>query len=201
MKHYYTNNSDLKSNKKNINIEFLNEKFTFLTDIGVFSKNKLDFGTEVMLKEFLENNTKKDFKLLDIGCGYGVVSIILSRYFPNSKYILSDVNDRALELAKENLEQNSVKNYILLNSNSFENIHENFEIIISNPPIRAGKMTIFDIYENSYNHLVNNGDFYCVIQTKHGAKSSEKKLLEIFGNCKTLGIHSGYRIYYCKKEE
>lgn len=201
MKHYYTNNSDLKSNKKNINIEFLNEKFTFLTDIGVFSKNKLDFGTEVMLKEFLENNTKKDFKLLDIGCGYGAVSIILSRYFPNSKYILSDVNDRALELAKENLEQNSVKNYILLNSNSFENIHENFEIIISNPPIRAGKMTIFDIYENSYNHLVNNGDFYCVIQTKHGAKSSEKKLLEIFGNCKTLGIHSGYRIYYCKKEE
>ncbi len=195
MKHYYTDNTDLKSNKREIEIEFEGKKFKLLTDDGVFSKNRLDFGTEVMLKEFLRDNKLKKFKLLDIGCGYGPVSIILSRYYMNSYFYLSDVNDRALELAKLNLEKFKVENYNTKKSYSFDNISENFDVILSNPPIRAGKDTIFNIYENAYNHLNKGGKFYCVIQTKHGAKSTEKKLNEIFGNCKTLGIHSGYRVY------
>ncbi|CAM3061952.1 methyltransferase [Streptobacillus felis] len=201
MNHYYTNNTDLKTNRKEMQIEFLNRKYTFITDIGVFSKNKLDFGTEVMLEEFIKNNKKNKFSLLDIGCGYGTVSVILSKFFNDSFYTLTDVNDRALELAELNCVNNLVNNYNIFKSSSFENINESFDVIISNPPIRAGKSTIFDIYENSFKYLNFDGEFYCVIQTKHGAKSTEKKLLEIFGNCKTLGIHSGYRVYYCKKEK
>ena len=61
MKHYYTDNTDLKSNKREIEIEFEGKKFKLLTDDGVFSKNRLDFGTEVMLKEFLSDNKLKKF--------------------------------------------------------------------------------------------------------------------------------------------
>lgn len=200
MIHYYTNNANLKSNRKEIEILFLDKKINIVTDIGVFSKDKLDFGTEVLLKEFFKDNIKKEFSLLDIGCGYGIVSIIISIFYPNSKFTLSDVNNRALELANINLDKNLVKNYNLIESNSFENIKENFDIILSNPPIRAGKETIFNIYENSYKHLNKGGKFYCVIQTKHGAKSTQKKLEEIFNNCKCLAIYSGYRIYCSIKE-
>ncbi len=201
MKHYYTNNSDLKTNRKEIEIDFLGEKYIFITDTGVFSKNRLDFGTEVMVKEFINNNKKEKFELLDIGCGYGSVTVLLSKFYKHSKFTLTDVNDRALELSEINCKNNMVNDYDIYKSDCFENINENFDIIISNPPIRAGKDVIFNIYENSYNHLNLDGDFYCVIQTKHGAKSTEKKLLEIFGNCKTLEIHSGYRVYFCKKVE
>ncbi|WP_156299338.1 class I SAM-dependent methyltransferase [Streptobacillus canis] len=201
MSHYYTNNTDLKTNRKDMEITFSNNKYLFTTDIGVFSKNKLDYGTEVMLEDFIKNNKKQKFKLLDIGCGYGTVTVLLSKIYRDSEYTLTDVNDRALELAEVNCKNNEVKNYEIFKSNSFENIDKSFDIIISNPPIRAGKAIIFDIYENAYKHLNSDGDFYCVIQTKHGAKSTEKKLLEVFGNCKTLGIHSGYRVYLCKKEK
>ena len=82
---------------------------------------------------------------------------------------------------------------------AFDNISEKFDVILSNPPIRAGKQTIFQIYEKSFEHLNPNGEFYCVIQTKHGAKSTQKKLEEIFRNCETLEINAGYRIFRCIK--
>ena len=85
MNHYYTDNSELKSKRQDIYIDFEGKEYVFTTDIGVFSKNKLDFGTEVMLKEFLKDNCKKNFDFLDIGCVYGAVRVIVSSFFPNSK--------------------------------------------------------------------------------------------------------------------
>lgn len=199
MKHYFTDNNNLKTNKKEITILFNEKEYQFITDVGVFSKNNLDFGSEVLIKEFLKDNQKKQFKFLDLGCGYGPISVLISSYFFNCEYVLSDVNTRALDLAKENLIKHDVKKYRLIKSDSFENIDEKFDVIMSNPPIRAGKQVIFNIYENAFNHLNENGSFYCVIQTKHGAKSTEKKLKEVFGNCEQLAIYSGYRIYKCIK--
>lgn len=197
MNHYFSENPEIKSEKKIIKYEVENKKFELITDNGVFSKNKVDFGTDVMLKNFLKENInrKEKFSLLDIGCGYGVVSVVLKTFFTNIELTLSDVNERALELSKENLKKNNIENFNLIKSFSFENIDENFDVILSNPPIRTGKTVIFQIYEESFNHLNKNGEFYCVIQTKHGAKSTQKKLEEIFGNCETLDIDGGYRIY------
>lgn len=202
MKHYFSENPEVKSNKRDIKYTINNQKFNFVTDNGVFSKGKVDFGTDVMLRVFFrenENRKNEKFKVLDIGCGYGVVSVVLKKIFKNIEIMLSDVNERALELSEENLLNNGVKDYKKIKSHSFENIEENFDVILSNPPIRAGKNTIFQIYEESYSHLNENGQFYCVIQTKHGAKSTQKKLQEIFGNCETLEIDGGYRIFRASK--
>ena len=189
MSHYFSEKQEVKSDRKIIKYEIENKKFEFVTDNGVFSKTKVDFGTDVMLKVFLrENMNKKNqkFDILDIGCGYGVVS--------------SDVNERALELTRENLLKNGVikeesDNFEVRKSFAFDDVSEKFDVILSNPPIRAGKQTIFQIYEQSFEHLNQDGQFYCVIQTKHGAKSTQKKLEEIFGNCETLEINAGYRIF------
>ena len=203
MSHYFSEKQEVKSDRKIIKYEIENKKFEFVTDNGVFSKTKVDFGTDVMLKVFLrENMNKKNqkFDVLDIGCGYGVVTVIVKAFFENVKTMSSDVNERALELTTENLLKNEVvkdenNDFEVRKSFVFDNISEKFDVILSNPPIRAGKQTIFQIYEKSFEHLNENGEFYCVIQTKHGAKSTQKKLEEVFGNCETLEIDAGYRIF------
>lgn len=199
MSHYFSEKQDVKSAKKVINYKIKDEKFEFLTDNGVFSKTKVDFGTDAMLRAFLDENKKLgNIRILDIGCGYGVVSVVLKRFFEKVKILSTDVNERALELTKENIKKNNGTNdFEVRKSFAFENISENFDIILSNPPIRAGKQVIFQIYEESFSHLNKDGKFYCVIQTKHGAKSTQKELHKLFGNCTTLAIESGYRIFKC----
>ena len=216
MSHYFSEKQEVKSDRKIIRYEIENRNFEFVTDNGVFSKTKVDFGTDVMLKVFLRENINKKnqkFDVLDIGCGYGVVSVVVKSFFKNSRTVSSDVNERALELTRENLfkdggvksndsEDNDFGNsdFKVIKSFAFDNISEKFDVILSNPPIRAGKQTIFQIYEKSFEHLNENGEFYCVIQTKHGAKSTQKKLEEVFGNCETLEIDAGYRIFRSVKK-
>ena len=208
MNHYFSEKQKVKSDRKIIKYEIENKKFEFVTDNGVFSKTKVDFGTDVMLKVFLRENVNRKnqkFDVLDIGCGYGVVSVVMKAFFQKIKTVSSDVNERALELTRENLLKNGVtkdenNNFKARKSFAFDNISEKFDVILSNPPIRAGKQTIFQIYEQSFEHLNKNGEFYCVIQTKHGAKSTQKKLEEVFGNCETLEINAGYRIFRSAKK-
>ena len=202
MNHYFSEKPEIKSEKKRIKYTIQNKKFEFITDNGVFSKSKVDFGTDLMLNEFLKKNRGLEvekIKILDIGCGYGVVSVILKSFYPEISITLSDVNERALELSEENLKKYGINDYHIIKSSAFEKITEKFDVILSNPPIRAGKDIIFKIYSEAYEHLNENGQFYCVIQTKHGAKSTQKKLMEIFGNCDTVTIDGGYRIFLSKK--
>ena len=203
MNHYFSEKPEIKSEKKRIKYTIQNKKFEFITDNGVFSKSKVDFGTDLMLNEFLKKNRGLEVektKILDIGCGYGVVSVILKSFYPEISITLSDVNERALELSEENLKKYGINDYHIIKSDAFEKITEKFDVILSNPPIRAGKDIIFKIYSEAYEHLNENGEFYCVIQTKHGAKSTQKKLMEIFGNCDTVTIDGGYRIFLSKNK-
>ena len=202
MNHYFSEKPEIKSEKKRIKYTIQNKKFEFITDNGVFSKSKVDFGTDLMLNEFLKKNRgleAEKIRILDIGCGYGVVSVVLKSFYPEISITLSDVNERALELSEENLKKYGINDYHIIKSDTFEKITEKFDVILSNPPIRAGKDIIFKIYSEAYEHLNENGKFYCVIQTKHGAKSTQKKLIEIFGNCDTVTIDGGYRIFLSKK--
>ena len=200
MNHYFSEKPEIKSEKKTIKYTIQNKKFEFITDNGVFSKSKVDFGTDLMLKVFMKNfNSQEKLDILDIGCGYGVVSAVIKTFYPFLDITLSDVNERALELSEENLKKYGINDYHIIKSDAFEKITEKFNVILSNPPIRAGKDIIFKIYSEAYEHLNENGEFYCVIQTKHGAKSTQKKLMEIFKNCDTVTIDGGYRIFLSKK--
>ncbi|RRD39297.1 class I SAM-dependent methyltransferase [Leptotrichia sp. OH3620_COT-345] len=198
MEHYFSENPNTKSERKKIKYTIENKTFEFITDNGVFSKGKVDSGTDLMLKTFIKDKKfkkKEKMNVLDIGCGYGTVSVILKSFYPFLHMTLSDVNERALKLSEENLKNHNIKGYEIIKSSVFDNISGNFDIILSNPPIRAGKEIIFSIYEGAYEHLNLNGEFYCVIRTKHGAKSTQKKMEQIFGNCETEKIDGGYRVY------
>lgn len=200
MEHYFTEKPTTKSNKQKIEVVFDNKKYIFTTDNGIFSKDHLDEGTNILLHSFLKDYDKEYFSFLDLGCGYGVISTIIKSILTFSKATLSDINERAIELSVENMKQNYIKDFNIVKSDLFDKIKGSFDVIISNPPIRAGKSTLFKLYQDSYRYLNNNGVFYCVIMTKHGAKSTEKELKKIYDEVSCINMKNGFRVYKAIKK-
>ena len=111
-----------------------------------------------------------------------------------------DVNERALALAAHNAGQNGIENVSIYQSDALSAVKEvEFAAILTNPPIRAGKETVFKIYEEAYSKLRVGGELWVVIQKKQGAPSTRSRLQELFGNVETVVKKKGYFIIKSKK--
>lgn len=193
--HYYSEKQDdLKSNPNSYTFNFRNNKLIFTSDIGVFSKKYIDFGSYTLIDAFTPDMSKKT--LLDVGCGYGPIGITLGKLYPYLNIKMIDINERAVSLAKKNIEQNKAQNVEVLKSNIYENINEEekYDYILTNPPIRAGKKVIYEIYDGALKHLNENGQLWVVIQKKQGAPSTISHLEDKFGNCEVVCKEKGYFI-------
>ena len=192
MGHYFTNEK-LPSDIKKTECFVLGNKFTFLTDNGVFSKDGLDFGSRLLLETIpLE---EVGGKILDMGCGYGVFGIILSKI--TSSYVdMVDVNLRALHLAERNAKLNGVSNVNIFESNVYENVSGKYSTIVTNPPIRAGKKVVYDIVMNAKDYLEDDGKLFLVIRKEQGAKSLIVDLQKVY-NVKVLEKKKGFFILEC----
>ncbi len=194
--HYFTDNSALPSNRKDHEFTFSGHHYTFRTDDGVFSKTGVDYGSQVLLKALRKEELYGS--VLDLGCGYGVIGIVLKTLVPDCAVTCSDVNPRAAELAGINGRLNSADIRVLV-SDRFEQIPGHFDAVVTNPPIRAGKKTVYAIFEEAYDHLNDGGLFFAVIRKQQGAESAAVKLTEVFGGCETVSKDKGYRILKCRK--
>lgn len=193
MSHYFTN-EDLVSNIKEINVHFHEKDFVFYSDNGVFSKNRLDFGTRSLINILLNENISGN--LLDVGCGYGVIGIILSSFFEIETDMI-DVNKRAVHLTNRNIKKNKLKNVKAFESDIYSNIDCKYDFIITNPPIRAGKEVVYKILFDAKDHLNSNGTLYFVINKDQGAKSTIKDLNKI-GNVTVLDKNKGFYVIKCQ---
>lgn len=197
MSHYFINDESLKSEKRIIKYTINSHYFELTSDIGVFSKNELDPGSELLIKTAIKEGIKGD--LLDVGCGYGPIGITLSKICDLNKVDFIDVNLRALNLTKENASKYQIKNFNVFESNGFENVKDSYDYILINPPIRAGKEVIFKMFEDSIEYLKEDGILMIVIRKDQGAPSAKKKLDELYGNCVTVDREKGYHILVSKK--
>ena len=194
-KMYYAENPDAAHDIHELRVDLLGEKMTFLTDAGVFSKKMVDFGSQLLLKclEVDEGET-----VLDVGCGYGPLGLSLAKAY-GVQATMVDINNRALDLARQNAERNKVEATIF-QSNIYEQVEGTFDHVISNPPIRAGKQVVHEIIEKSKDFLVTDGDLTIVIQKKQGAPSAKSKMEDVFGNCEIVKKDKGYYILRSVKE-
>lgn len=202
MAHYYDENPTTKSDRRIIPYRMNGINFEFVTDTDVFSRNGVDFGSNLMIEEMIRDIKeagKVPATFMDLGCGVGVVGVVMKSVFMKMEVTGADVNSRAVSLSNENAKLNGVKCDFVV-SDGFAKIDKMFDVVATNPPVRAGKQTIFRFYEEAYAHMNVGGAIYVVLQRKQGAPSTEKKLLEIFGNCETLGIDAGYRVMKSVKE-
>ncbi len=173
MAHYFKTDENLKSEIKKITYNYKLYDFCFYTDNGVFSKDKIDYGSKLLLETYLDSS-KQEGSVLDLGCGYGFLGIVIAKV-NNSKLTMVDVNKRSLHLTKMNLKENNVTAEVI-ESNIYENITDKYDVIIVNPPIRAGNEVIDLMLLEAKNYLNKDGSLWFVMRKDHGAKSYEKKL-------------------------
>lgn len=196
--HYYTRKPTVASEPVYWSYQLKGSTFNFKTDRGVFSKDEVDYGSRLLIDSF--EAPEIEGPILDVGCGYGPIGLALARSIPNRHVHMIDINERALQLARENAESNRIRNINIYESNGYEGVTENnFASIVTNPPIRAGKKVVMDIIGNSVNHLRDRGELWVVIQKKQGAPSVKKRLEEIYSVVDVVKKDKGYYIIRAKK--
>lgn len=199
MEHYFSKNPQVKSDKKTFTYEIEKFKLTFNYDHGVFSKGSQDAGSELLVKTFISSNPSHlEAKVLDLGTGYGFIGVVLKKFLTEVSLTMTDINTRAVELAKENTNANNVTATIF-QSDGFEHIDSNFNFILLNPPIRIGKENVYKLLKDSYDHLEESGELWIVVRVKQGAKSMGKFLEGFFKEVVTIEKKSGYHILRCSK--
>lgn len=126
-----------------------------------------------------------------MGCGYGTIGVVLKKLFPECSIDCVDVNPRAVELTALNSQKNDceIEAYV---SDGFQQVNKSFDYVITNPPIRAGKKVIYQMFEDAYKHLNKDGSLIAVIRRKQGAESALNKFQEVFHNCEILARDKGY---------
>ena len=191
----YFDNLDLKSNIEKYKTRIFDKEFCFNTDNGVFSKSKLDFGTRCLLENLPLEEIKGE--ILEVGCGYGVIPIILTRIVDKiESFDAVDVNKRALHLAEMNKKENFAPKVNFFLSDCYKNINKKYDVIISNPPIRAGKNIVYEIVMNARNYLKEDGKLFIVINKDQGAKSLYKDLEKVY-KCELINKKKGFWIIKC----
>ncbi len=180
-----------------IDFRFLTALERFASDNGVFSKETLDFGSRVMLETLVGLDLKGS--LLDLGCGIGVIGILLKKYKPELKVTMVDVNETAVSLATENSKLYQQDNTVLV-SDGFANINTTFDTIVSNPPIRTGKKVIYELFRQSFDYLNEDGKLYLVIRDKQGAASAVKYLSTLCQRVEVVKKEKGYWIILACKD-
>jgi 16S rRNA (guanine1207-N2)-methyltransferase len=196
--HYYSRNPGVESKPIFWEYTLREHAFHFKTDQGVFSKKEVDFGSR-LLAESVEK-PEIEGPILDVGCGYGAIGLSLAKSFPERLVHMIDVNHRALELASENAKANSVGNVKIYESDRLHAVaDEDFALIVTNPPIRAGKQIVHDILFQSFQHLAPKGELWVVIQKKQGAPSAKARMEELFEDVDVVTKDKGYFILRGKK--
>ena len=195
MSQYFTNDENLKSEYRNIIYKYKDLTLNFTSDLGVFSKDRVDFASKLLLETYFEYG-KKNINVLDVGCGYGFIGITLSKIM-ESNVDMIDVNKRAVHLSNINIKNNNVNANAFI-SNIYENIDKKYDCIITNPPIRAGKSVYMNIIENAAEYLTDDGELWFVMNKDHGAKSTIEKIKNVY-DVNVLNKSKGFFVILCKK--
>ena len=193
---YFSALPQSKSAPELFKVNYHGKELIFQSDRGVFSKGELDEGSKILLESLPAN---MHGRILDIGCGWGAIGVITGVFHPEAQVVMSDVNQRALSLACINAVSNKVPAVCYL-SDGLSNIPGDFDYIITNPPIRAGKQTVYRIFSECKDRLKPGGALFIVIRKQQGAPSAEEYLKSLYPCVSVVQKSKGYWVIKCQGE-
>ena len=198
MAHYFDLDPSLASKERTIEYVIDGRVITLVSDNGVFSKDKIDEGSLAFLKVLVP--LRLSGRILDLGCGYGPIGLTIAMTSPNARVDLADINSRAVALCERNAKKLGLSQRVTcLQSDIYEKIEGPYDSIVVNPPIRAGKVVTYAMYEGAMQNLIDGGSLFIVIRKAQGAESAARYIESIFGNIKLLDRAKGYHIYQAVK--
>ena len=188
--HYYTANPASAHDERRVALTALGNALVFTTDAGVFSRDGLDKGTEALLNAL---PVPMEGRVLDLGCGWGPVGVALGKKYPALEIVMTDINQRAAELARRNLAANGVRAQVV-QGDGFAAVEGSFDAILTNPPIRAGKAVIYALFREARARLNPGGALYIVIRKQQGAPSALKFLREVYDEAEVIDRSGGFHV-------
>ena len=196
--HYFTPHPSASGRRRTLTVTLRGHSFRFATAAGVFSRGRVDRGTRLLI-EHLE--VRPADRLLDLGCGYGVIGIVAGRLAPRGRVFLVDTNTVAVELAAENIRINGLTNAVARQGDGFAPVsRQTFDVIAFNPPLRAGLPLVYRLIEQAKDRLSPSGRFYLVARTRQGAARLAEKMRHVFGAVDEVAKAGGYRVYLSRRQ-
>ncbi|OCG73834.1 class I SAM-dependent methyltransferase [Microbacterium sediminis] len=182
--HYFSETPASAENLRRIRIPIAGREVELTTAAGVFSPERLDIGTKVLLDSMPEPPAGGDF--LDLGCGWGPISLTLATLSPHARIWAVDVNERALDLVRRNADELGLSNVRAVRPEEVPS-DVSFRTIRSNPPIRVGKSILHELLETWIPRLAERSDAYLVVKRDLGSDSLQRWLAATFAD--------GYSVY------
>ena len=194
--HYFTATPGSEHKPAAYPATYRGHTLTFTTDSGVFSRFQLDRGTQVLL-EALPDGLQGT--VLDMGCGTGALGVTLAKANPGVLLTMADINERAVSLAMSNASRNGVVAETL-QSDGFAALQGRcFDLIVTNPPIRAGKQVIYRMFADGARALAQGGAMVLVIRKQQGAPSAKTYLQTLFAKVDVIARDTGYWVFRCQQ--
>lgn len=198
--HYFSRNTENAAVEKTraVEIHARGSQLRMQTSVGTFSRSGLDEGSAILLERC---EIAPGSRVLDLGCGWGAVGCVVADSVAESFVAMCDVNLRAAHLALENARINGLRNIVAwCGDGANAAAGETFDVVLLNPPVRAGNDVMQKLFNDAQRVLKSGGSLWIVLRTAQGAKSWQKRLEEQWGNCQTVEIDKGYRIFQCVKQ-
>lgn len=196
--HYFTPLPDVGHRRREITVTLRGRPFNFLTDRAVFAQRGIDRGARLLIETMTLG--ERDV-ILDLGCGYGVIGLVAAALAPEGHAHLVDVNGRAVSLAGENAARNGITNVTVHLGDGIDPVRSiTFDLVVTNPPIRAGRPVVLALFAGAHARLRTGGRFLFVARTGQGAKTLARHAGALFGNVADVARGGGFRVFAATKQ-
>lgn len=200
--HYFDPSPGGRRDPGEVYLSIGTDRLPLHTDAGVFSKERIDRGTRLLLESMEKGRLMlpENGDVCDLGCGYGPIGIAVAKLRPACRVYMVDVNSRAVELANRNVVRNKLDNVEVRHGDGIGVFSpQRFDLVITNPPIRTGKAQVHALLTEARDALVPDGRLALVIRTQQGARSLAAFLESIFPVVEEIEKGGGFRVYEARR--
>jgi 16S rRNA G1207 methylase RsmC len=191
---YFTARPDTRSRPTDVALVLPDLSLRLRTDRGVFSADRIDPGTKLLLLELPSPDRWPEGPALDLGCGYGPIACTLAARDPTREVWAVDVNERARELCATNAQAAGVGDRLRVASPADVPAPLRFGLIVSNPPIRIGKAPLRDLLGTWLGRLTEDGEAWLVVHRHLGSDSLASWMTAQGWTVARVRSRQGYRI-------